>query len=115
MRKKIIKYLITALVLSGCAVSVDTHTSSAGFSYQNTKYDIQKIMEESSLFDEHDIQKFIEYAEYFFDENETAIKVNDDGSVTVYTTDGSNNKSYQDGSIIYAYPIAMTITCGATK
>ena len=44
---------------------MDTHTSSAGFSYQNTKYDIQKIMEESSLFDEHDIQKFIEYAEYF--------------------------------------------------
>ncbi len=108
MKKKIIKYLTTALILTGCAVSADTHISSAGSAYQNTEYDIQKIMEETALFDEHEIHRFIEETKYAFDGNETAIKVNDDGSITIYTTNGSNNKNYQVGNNLYMYPIAMT-------
>lgn len=108
MKKKFIKYLITSLILTGFTVSADTHISCASSNYQNTKYDIQKIMEESALFDEHDIQRFIEKTEYAFDGNETEVKVNNDGSITVYITNGSNNKNYQVGNTLYAYPIAMT-------
>ncbi|MCX4255152.1 MAG: hypothetical protein OSJ63_07840 [Bacilli bacterium] len=108
MKKKIIKYLTTALILTGCAVSADTHISSAGSAYQNTEYDIQKIMEETALFDEHEIHRFIEETKYAFDGNETAIKVNDDGSITIYTTNGSTNKNYHVGNNLYMYPIAMT-------
>lgn len=108
MKKKFIKYLTTALILTGFAVSADTHISSAGSAYQDTKYDIQKLMEKTALFDEHEIHRFIEETEYAFDGNETAIKINDDGSITVYITNGSNNKNYQDGNTLYVYPIAMT-------
>lgn len=108
MKKKFIKYLTTALILTGCAVSADAHISSAGSTYQNTKYDIQEIMEKTTLFDEHDIQRFIEETEYAFDGNETEIKVNNDGSVTIYITNGSNNKNYKDDNGLHVYPIAMT-------
>jgi len=93
MKKKVINYLITASFLTVFTLFADTHTSSAGSSYPDTKYNIQKIIEETA---------------WLFDENETAVKVNEDGSVTIYITDGNkNNKDYEDGNITYTYPIAI--------
>lgn len=86
MKKRVIKYLITASVLIACILFTNTYISSANSSSQSKELP-NKLG-----------------AHIKIDENDIEYTIHNDGSVTSHIKVNKNNKDFEDGNITYGYP-----------